>query len=271
MSEQATTESGLVDRRKPRGRSPNYPGISLGTAIDKARKLYESERRHAAPISVVTSIWGYSSPTTGYATVAVAALKKYGLLLDEKADGERLLRLSELAMDILLNPEPREAIQQAALLPPLHKEMWETYGSRLPSFDTLRWMLVKRGFTESGVQDFLRVYRETITFAKLDAGVVKPIADEAEPTTVDEEEHDAPYATGAGSDRSSLPSLSAAPGSGKSQTVAQSNGLRIPIPLVGGTEVVVIEGQFPLTEQAWAQFMAMITVMKPGLVKPDDA
>ncbi len=173
MSEQATTESGLVDRRKPRGRSPNYPGISLGTAIDKARKLYESERRHAAPISVVTSIWGYSSPTTGYATVAVAALKKYGLLLDEKADGERLLRLSELAMDILLNPEPREAIQQAALLPPLHKEMWETYGSRLPSFDTLRWMLVKRGFTESGVQDFLRVYRETITFAKLDAGVVK--------------------------------------------------------------------------------------------------
>ena len=49
-----------------------------------------------------------------------------------------------------------------------------------------------------------------------------------------------------------------------------SSGLRIPIPLVGGSEVVYIEGQFPLTEQAWTQFMAMVAAMKPGLVKPEE-
>jgi transposase-like protein len=44
------------------------------------------------------------------------------------------------------------------------------------------------------------------------------------------------------------------------------NTLSIPVPIIGG-EAVIVEGQFPITEAAWAQFMAVLNAMKPGLVQ----
>jgi len=44
------------------------------------------------------------------------------------------------------------------------------------------------------------------------------------------------------------------------------------IPLMGGAPVIV-EGEFPITEQDWAQLMAVLNAMKPGLVgeRPESA
>lgn len=39
------------------------------------------------------------------------------------------------------------------------------------------------------------------------------------------------------------------------------------IPLIGGKQVV-LEGEFPLTEEAWSGFMAILQAFKPGLVEP---
>jgi len=43
-----------------------------------------------------------------------------------------------------------------------------------------------------------------------------------------------------------------------------------PIPLVGGATVVV-QGEFPITEQDWLQFLAVLHAMKPGLVRDAQA
>ena len=40
----------------------------------------------------------------------------------------------------------------------------------------------------------------------------------------------------------------------------------IPVPIIGG-KPVMIEGEFPISEAAWAQFLAVLAAMKPGLVR----
>ena len=47
------------------------------------------------------------------------------------------------------------------------------------------------------------------------------------------------------------------------------NVLTIPVPIIGGSPVMV-EGEFPISEAAWSQFIAVLEAMKPGLVKPED-
>ena len=48
------------------------------------------------------------------------------------------------------------------------------------------------------------------------------------------------------------------------------NVLTIPVPIVGGKSVT-IEGEFPISEAAWGQFLAVLNAMKPGLVQATDS
>ena len=47
------------------------------------------------------------------------------------------------------------------------------------------------------------------------------------------------------------------------------NVLTIPVPIIGGKPVTV-EGEFPISEAAWTQFMAVLNAMKPGLVRDSE-
>src|SRR5579859_174025 len=126
---------------KPKTRSPAYPAINLETAIQRARQLYDKEKRHPAPVATVVKHWGYTS-LNGAALGTVAALKKYGLLDEEGGGEDRMAWLSSLADDILMNPDrakQAEAIRQAALRPAGYKEMWEKYHLDLPSDQSLLW------------------------------------------------------------------------------------------------------------------------------------
>jgi hypothetical protein len=269
MAELDIRDGSRIERRSRRERSPNYPGISLRKAVDRARELYNAERRHPAPVEAVAAAWGYRNAGSGSATVTVGALKKFGLLDEQRTSGGRILRLSDLAVEVLLNPEPGEALRSAALLPALHREMWDKYGAELPSDRNLRYHLMKRGFTESGVMDFLKVYRETVAFAGLavtderrdDQGSEDEALDDGPP------ESTAFHPRQAGNYSEQVPHAAAHP-YGVPQ--GPSSGLRIPVPLVGGSEVVYVEGNFPITEQAWSQLMTMLSAMKPGLVKPEE-
>lgn len=154
--------------KAPKGRSPSYPGISLKTAVDRAKQLYEHSKGHALPKQAITDAWGYKSPRSGPASVTYAALKKFGLLEEEGSGDDRVGKLSDLALDILMNPDPASFIKASALKPEIHREMWREYGQDLPPDSALKYELVrKRGFTENGFSDFIREYRETIAFAQL--------------------------------------------------------------------------------------------------------
>ncbi len=252
------SETSTATTRRPKGRSPAYPAISLETAIQRARQLHDKERGYATPVGTIAAHWGYNS-LNGPALGALAALKKYGLLEDEGASEDRKARLSDLADVILVHPSEarrKTAIQEAALRPPVHREMWEKYHERLPSDSNLRWELTRdRGFTERGAGEFLRVYRATITFAQLTSSGL--ITSEGEADELDSESND---------DINILD-----PEESKGRELGRSYDLTsptraYPIPLIGGG-VVTVSGEFPIGERDWDQFMAVLAAMKPGLVR----
>ncbi len=166
-------------------------------------------------------------------------------------------RLTDLALDILLSPDARQrdlAIQRAALLPSIHAELWNQYKPHLPSDHALRYDLVRnRGFTETGAAEFINEFRETIAFARL-----------AESTNIGSEEEDANGE--AEPERGSVPQHREVQRTGmRWERPVGANVLTIPVP-VSGAAPIVIEGEFPVTEAAWDQFIAVLTAMKPGLV-----
>jgi len=161
--------------RVKKGRSPSYPGIPLGEALDRARVVYDRDGKHAAPVNDIIRNWGYH-PKSGLGTVTLAALKKFGLLEDEGSGDNRLAKLTGLALDIILDERPDsldrdECIRRAAMNPTIHAELWREYGGTLPSESTLRHKLVReREFTETGAREFIQEFKATIAFAKLYGG-----------------------------------------------------------------------------------------------------
>lgn len=265
MSETKTPESG----RPPKGRSPSYPGISLATAIERARTIYEHARQHQVPVSTITSKWGYKSPTTGPASVTYAALKKYGLVTDEGSGTERVGRLTDLAVRVLhTNPEQQDAIREAALTPPIMREWWERFDNDLPPDESLHWEFVVQGpFTDSGLADFLRVYRETVEFADLavsgavDSEGGRP-GDQTPKDRTDGTLHD-------GYDDNGALRQAAAEREQRQREQRRKHDagvLTIPVPMQDSDPVVV---EFPgkLSEEDWEYFLTMLTAMKRGVVR----
>jgi hypothetical protein len=250
--------------KKPKGRSPAYPSINLETAIQRARQLYDKERHYLTPVTTIASHWGYRS-LNGAAVGAIAALNKYGLLDYEGAGEDRKAKLSELADVILVHPDEakqKAAIREAALRPPTHREMWEKYHEDLPPDDNLRWELTRNlRFTETGANEFVPVYRATIAFAQLgDADRTSEPAPTQAPLEFQDDWED--------DNEDSQPERP----STRERRPASETAKSYNIPLIDNGAIVV-EGQFPVTERDWNQFIAVLTAMKPGLVAalPDDS
>ncbi|HEX8095412.1 hypothetical protein [Jatrophihabitans sp.] len=251
--------------RKRLGRSPSYPGITLGNAIKRAQKLYEKEKLHPTPIGVVAKHWGFKSNNTGPASVTYAALIKYGLLSDEGTGDNRQAKLTDLAVKILLSPDEAEraaALKEAALKPPIHAEMWELYGADLPTDDTLRYKMAINGrFTETGFDEFIRVYRDVIAFANLtpeDKMDGSGTADLEEP-----EPEDGDRVPDPGEVKPPPPGTRPP---GKERRIGMTGDVQtIAVPMLNAPPVIV-EGHFPLSEAEWTYFMTVLSAMKTGLV-----
>lgn len=266
-------------RRK--GRSPAYPAISLEKAIQRARLVHDAEGTYKVPVSSVVSKWGYSS-LNGPASLTVSALKKFGLFDDEGNKAERTVAVTDLAVRILKHPNPEErqaAIREAALCPSIHMEMWEQYGTKLPSDETLEWRLTRdRGFTQTGAREFVREWRETMTFAGL-GDTASPVPENLEESQGAAEQQ---RSDGAGADPSirtpdlgsllgwpaASPELPASPPASEQRPSAASQTVQsYPIPIaLHGRPPVVVSGAFPLSETEWEQFKVVLDAMKPVLV-----
>jgi hypothetical protein len=245
--------------KRPKGRSPLYPSINLETAILRVRQLYAKERQHPTNVQAIVAHWNYKS-LNGPAAQTLAALKKYGLIDDEGTGENRKAKISALAEVILAHPDEalrKAAIQEAALKPAMHRELWEKYHLDLPSDSNLRWELTHdRGFTETGASEFMRVYRATIGFAQLTSDAPGPAAGSDEDEPADDDlvlsAYNAPHPSGRSGPPPSL--------------LRSTTSYRIPL-ISGGA--VDLDGMFPLTEQDWDHFIRVLTAMKPGLVRDD--
>ena len=118
--------------KQKRFRSPAYPAITLQKAVERATELYTNALHHPAPVPVLATSWGYGKKSSGlFATIA--ALKQFGLLVDEGTGPKRRFKLTSPAIRIVRDPDPDsekrcEALRVAALAPKIHKELWEKYG-----------------------------------------------------------------------------------------------------------------------------------------------
>ncbi|HEY7313171.1 MAG TPA: hypothetical protein VH643_27730 [Gemmataceae bacterium] len=161
---------------KGRTRSPAYPAIGLDEAIRRAQALYDAADQRWENIEAAAEHWGYATSSSAF-LLTVAALKQFGLLTDEGRREDRRVRLSDLALDIVVHPEDSreraEAIQKAALNPKIHRELWERFEGKLPSTDvSIRVYLLRERedarFNKDRVDAFISQFRSTIAFARLD-------------------------------------------------------------------------------------------------------
>ena len=164
------TDSAAETRRKRVvHRSPGYPMFSLKEAIDKAKLIYDHEKRSFTTPDVIAKHLGFSQHVGGPGGRAMSALRQYGLL--EESEGKS--RISNLAYTLLQyavgSPERNQALRTAMRKPALFNELLIEYRDGLPSDDTLRSNLLQKGFNPEVIGDVVRIFRDTIA---LDSGTV---------------------------------------------------------------------------------------------------
>ena len=163
-----------------RERSPAYPFIGLGEALERARQFHKIERKNSAPVQVAVKHWGYKEKSSG-GLQTIAALKTFGLMEDVGSGKERKVKLSDFGLQIvqderLESPERDNLIKRAALMPKIHSTLWNKYRAELPSPDNLAHELkTVYKFNPSVIANFVDEYKDTISFARLsDSDMVSP-------------------------------------------------------------------------------------------------
>jgi hypothetical protein len=157
-----------------RQRSPNYPTFDLRTAVERCRTLFGAIGRHSVGAAVVVQNLGFSAKSSS-GLKALAALRAFGLLEDVKEGGDVRVRLSERALDIVVDyssgqAEWTRAVHAAALAPAIHRELWNRYDRRIPPDDELRRYLVRvreSPFNDNSVADVISEFKSTIAFSGL--------------------------------------------------------------------------------------------------------
>lgn len=236
-------------------RSPSYPGLDLEEAINKVKKLWEAEHKNETPPEVVAKHWEYSHKASPF-LVAIASLKKYGLL-ESGNDGMRSVKVSKLAMQILLGGDEEaadraKATQEAALKPAIFLEFWKKYGKNLPSDGSLKQqLLVSKNFTPSGAETFIKTYRKTLSFAKLLEGDILINVDGSE------QEEPTPDLFGQQKVNPPVPQTSKLGQSGQTRDLT--------IPLIGGG-AAFIRLPTPLTLENFSLIQDFLNMLQKALV-----
>lgn len=173
-----------ADLKPKKDRSPSFPFIPLGKAVDRARAFAENHRRSPARLISVANTWGYAPKSSGLQQT-VAALKQYGLMEDSGSGDERKFQLSELAWRILMDSRPgarEQAVKEAALRPRLFSEYATQWLPERPSDShCVSELHLDRGFTPDAAGLFLRVFDDTVRYANLSEGDKASGIDDYEP------------------------------------------------------------------------------------------
>ncbi len=153
------------EQQKTRQRSPNYPSVSLKTAIEKITPWFKADGIVASPKDALVKHMGYEK-FTGDAGRLLSALKGFGLLAD--VDGR--FKLTPRGVDIVArepgDPKRQQALKDAATGPQIYRDLLKEYSSGLPSDTTLSSELIAgKGFNHKYVRDFLKDFRATLVYA----------------------------------------------------------------------------------------------------------
>lgn len=142
-------------------RSPNYPSMSLGPALEAVRPAYDKEHRNKMARSVLAKHMGYSS-LNGRALGKIGAVRAYGLI---EGSGDEL-RISDDTVKALMAPagstERTEALARLANKPQLFQDLTKEFPNTLPSLDNLKYALIKRNFIPDAAEKAAKSYLATM-------------------------------------------------------------------------------------------------------------
>jgi hypothetical protein len=168
-----------MTEKQPKFRSPPFPYVGLERALSKAEQLYNAVRHHAAAMATAAKAWD-TGPKSSATLQSAATLIQYGLLDDEGSGESRKVKLTPLALKIIMDKRPgsadrADAIKDAALSPRIFAELYEQYGTAIGIDDALlvhtmtveRIQAGKAPYSEDSAADVVRVYRDTMAFAGL--------------------------------------------------------------------------------------------------------
>jgi hypothetical protein len=157
-------------------RSPNYPVIDLEKAVERAGVLHGSYRTQPVNAATAATKLGYKIGSSVSGQV-LAAMRAFGLIVAEGSAKERKVKVSEAGEKIILNHSSRpKLLQEAALAPKIHRELWDRFfaGKAAPDPDDLikhylQWDRVQGKFNPESIGPLLNQLKRTIKFAKLDS------------------------------------------------------------------------------------------------------
>ena len=248
-----------------RPKSPNYPGVDLGTAIDLVGQLYRGGvGRGEFTAMDAAKAWNYNSPS-GPVRVRIGALRQYGLIEGKRGPRAEKPRLTRRALTFVIRPqgsrEYQDALRETALIPPLFSELNQSHPNATDG--VLEGILVMdKNFTDDGAQRCIAAYRSTLRLAGLDeAGTMSGLNDDESP----DENEDVPVVsvpTNIGRESVSAPAQEA--------PRLSAEHIRVPLRLMGGSLTVAVELPDSMTERAWTQMMSMLNALKPGYVPEAD-
>lgn len=164
-------------------RSQSYPGFSLDTAVEHARKIFDIDRRNPISREVAAKHLGYKS-LNGAADRALATMNLFGLL-EKVAIGE--VRLSQRTIDIL-HPDSSgqrlEALRECANSPNLFQTIKARFEDGAPSPTALKSYLVRKNFNNRAIGPITTAYLKTCVFldreqAAENGGSVGPYAEKS--------------------------------------------------------------------------------------------
>jgi hypothetical protein len=258
MIDKAKTDAAESESSIKKGGVP-VPGNNLQRCLELMRKVWEFEKRNAAPVPAILKNWGYGTKSSG-GFIAIASLKRFGLLDEEGSNEKRTLKLSGFALDLLKNEtvNPKEyqrLLKVAALNPAFHKEIWAKYGQELPSETTIESFLVfDKHFREDAAKAFIKQYKETISFAKLNE------SDSVEDGDKSDEESES-------DEKNKLPVVPPVPLQPKITPLNPMNTNvppgTLPIPVADKIAMV----PFPMTEEDFDLFIGTLQLWKKKLVR----
>lgn len=155
------------------GRGPAYPAISLQEALDRASTFkLANATRLTLNMEAAYRVLGFKGPS-GASRQIVASLNYYGLLDYIGKGNDRKVRLSDLALRILLDklpdsPERIAALREAALKPAIHARLAEELHLPPPADVIIeRFLVLDCEYSESAASTIIKVYRDTLEFAGL--------------------------------------------------------------------------------------------------------
>lgn len=150
-----------------RGRSPAYPYIDLGKAVETIKKIYSITRGHSVNTEDLLKKLGFSG-MTGSAKKTLAALKYFGLV--DQQHGSKEAKLTSRALHIIHgvegSEEQRQAIIEAFLDPAIYNYCWSTWNGDDIADDFMRsHLILKKGFNDSTVMSFITSYKQSMRFS----------------------------------------------------------------------------------------------------------